>query len=51
MQKITLSLAESLTTKIEGSPHGVVANVLDNEIAVTEFELQLRNYVHFGLMP
>ena len=28
-------------------PCGVVANVLDCDFAVTEFELQSRNYVHF----
>ena len=29
------------------NPHGVVANVLDCDIAVSEFELQPRYYIHF----
>ena len=33
------------TTKV--SSRGVVANLLNFAIVVSEFELQLRNYVHF----
>ena len=32
-----------------GDPHGVVANVLDFDIEVTEFELLLRSYVHLRI--
>ena len=32
---------------IKGSPSCVVANVLDCDIVVSEFELQSRYYVHF----
>ena len=31
----------------EGSLHGVVADVLDCDLVESEFELQLRYYVHF----
>ena len=30
-----------------GSPRDVVANVLDSDIVVSEFELQSRHYIHF----
>ena len=30
-----------------GSPHGVVANMLDCNIIVSEFKLQLHYYVYF----
>ena len=33
--------------QLEGSLHGVVANMLDCNIVVSEFELQFRNYVYF----
>ena len=32
-----------------GDPCGVVANVVDCEIIVIEFELQLRYYLHFPI--
>ena len=32
---------------LEGSPSGVVANVLDYDIVVSEFKLQLCYYIHF----
>ena len=31
----------------EGSPYGVVANVLDSDLVVSEFEFQSRYYIHF----
>ena len=31
----------------QGSPCGVVVNVLDSEIVVSEFELQSRYCIHF----
>ena len=31
----------------ESSPRGVVANELDCDIVVSEFEIQLHHYVHF----
>ena len=31
----------------EGSPLGIVANVLDCDIVVSEFEIQLRDYFYF----
>ena len=33
-------------TMMWGSPHGVVANVPDCDIVVSEFELRLRHYFH-----
>ena len=33
--------------KYRGSPHGVVANVLDWNIVVSELKLQSRYYIHF----
>ena len=33
--------------QFRGSPHGVEANVLDWDIEVRVFEIQLRYYVHF----
>ena len=36
-----------LANLIEAGPHGIVANVLDCYIVVSEFELQSRYYVHF----
>ena len=38
-------LGESISVK--RGPHGEVANVLDCDIVVSEFELQLRYYIHF----
>ena len=29
-------------------PRGVVINLLDCDIVVSEFELQSRHYIHFG---
>ena len=35
-----------MTFKV-GSPHGVVANVPDCNIVLSEFELNLGDYIHF----
>ena len=37
----------SMNKLMRGSPRGLVANVLDCDIVVSEFEFQLRYYVHF----
>ena len=38
-----------LMTKLGGSPRGVVANVLNCDSVVSEFELQSCYYVHFWI--
>ena len=38
---------EDFTVVYEGSPHGVMANVLGHDIVVSEFELQSCYYVKF----
>ena len=40
-------LIQEIGSHIKGSIYGVVANVLDFNIVVSEFELQLQSYVHF----
>ena len=32
---------------VVGSPCGIVANVLDCDIVISEFQLHLCNYIHF----
>ena len=35
-----------IPSSLGGSPHGIVTNMLDCDIVLTEFELQLHDYIH-----
>ena len=44
------TLSTSKQKELEGSPRSVVANVLESESIVNEFELRSRYFLHFRII-